>query len=243
MEKKELFTIGKTAQLLGVSIDTLRRWDKKGILISFRPSPTGNRYYRSRDIDRFLGKEDILAQAQSWVSDRPITPPSEFYCQTRDIFQARLERLQIDLKEAIQPESLIYLIAAIAGEIGNNAFDHNLGNWPDIPGLYFRYNLEKRQMILADRGQGILKTLRQVRPRLKTDKQALKVAFTEIISGRAPESRGNGLKFVREIVSNNPLRLLFYSGNAFVEIKQDSTELAVARYHAPFRGTLAVINF
>lgn len=39
----KLLPIGKTAKLLGVSIDTLRRWDKSGKFFSVRISSVGNR--------------------------------------------------------------------------------------------------------------------------------------------------------------------------------------------------------
>jgi len=35
-------------------------------------------------------------------------------------------------------------------------------------------------------------------PELSTDEEAVRTAFTKVVSGRAPESRGNGLKFVRK---------------------------------------------
>jgi len=38
MEEKNFFTIGEVATKLGVSIDTIRRWDKKGLIKAFRDS-------------------------------------------------------------------------------------------------------------------------------------------------------------------------------------------------------------
>lgn len=78
---------------------------------------------------------------------------------------------------------------------------------------------------MADRGQGVLQTLKRIRPNLIDDKKALEVAFTEIISGREPEERGNGLKFVRNVVTKNLIRLYFQSGNAQLELKRDSSDL------------------
>lgn len=45
---KEYYTIGEVAKLLGVHIDTLRRWDKKGQLKSMR---LGNNWRRYRKVD------------------------------------------------------------------------------------------------------------------------------------------------------------------------------------------------
>jgi hypothetical protein len=124
------------------------------------------------------------------------------------VFQARLEQFQARLSR-ITPLTTVSLVTAIAGEIGNNSFDHNLGNWPDIPGIFFSYSIRSRKVVLADRGQGILATLKRVRPELTNADEALKVAFTETISGRFPEARGNGLKFVRSIIIGNPFSLYF----------------------------------
>ena len=135
------------------------------------------------------------------------------------------------------------LISAITGEIGNNSFDHNLGNWPDILGIYFSYSLTERKIILADRGLGILFTLKKVKPALKSHKDALKVAFTETISGRAPESRGNGLKFVRNIVTQNPIKLTFQTGNAFLELQQGKQDFEVEILTRSIPGCLAVIEY
>jgi hypothetical protein len=110
--------------------------------------------------------------------------------------------------------------------MGNNSFDHNLGQWQDIRGIFFAYDQQKRTIVLADRGQGILKTLRRVRPQIKDDQEALKIAFTEVLSGRAPESRGNGLKFVRKIIKDEiksvPIKLYFQSGSASLILKRGS---------------------
>lgn len=44
-----------------------------------------------------------------------------FQCLSRDIFQAGLDNLYQETKNP--------LLIAVAGEIGNNAFDHNSGSW------------------------------------------------------------------------------------------------------------------
>jgi len=55
--------------------------------------------------------------------------------------------------------------------------------------------MRNRKVVLADRGQGVLTTLKRVRRELTNSSEAIRVAFTETISGRYPETRGNGLKF------------------------------------------------
>lgn len=48
--------IGEAAKVLGITVQTLRRWESKGELIPDRKSEGGTRYY---DIDRLLGLQDI----------------------------------------------------------------------------------------------------------------------------------------------------------------------------------------
>jgi len=96
---------------------------------------------------------------------------------------------------------------------------------------------------LADRGLGVLKTLKRIRPKLNDDQEALRVAFTEIVSGRSPESRGNGLKFVRNLIENNPISLYFESSTAELALTRYKKELNIKKAKQPINGCLAVIKF
>jgi len=189
-------------------------------------------------------KQNLEKLGYEWVkvnADK-IDLASGYYCQNRDIFQAKADKMLIDLLKAksIDEES-IYLISAMAGEIGNNSFDHNLGKWPDIMGVFFGYETEgdKLKIVLADRGQGVLKSLKQIRPNLKNDSEALNVAFTEKISGRAPENRGNGLKFVKENVKNKKMHLTFISGNAQAELNE---KMEIKEREKNIKGCLAILT-
>lgn len=237
----KLLSIGQVALLLNVSIDTLRRWDSAGRLSSFRSGPRGHRFYHQSDIDQFLQEIDVIAR--SWAeATHAAVPNSDVYCQTRDVFQARLERFQSQLSR-ITPIEIVSLVTAVAGEIGNNSFDHNLGNWPDVPGIFFSYAIRNRKVALADRGQGILTTLKRVRTELTNSSEAMKVAFTDTISGRYPEARGNGLKFVRQIIVKNPFSLYFQTGDAELYLKQGDNDLAIHQAKTSISGCLAIISF
>src|SRR5581483_7554476 len=48
---KKVVTIGQAASILGVSIDTIRRWDKQGILKSSRPDGK-NRYFSVEELEK-----------------------------------------------------------------------------------------------------------------------------------------------------------------------------------------------
>lgn len=239
MDKEELISIGEAAGILGVSIDTLRRWDQNGKLSSTKSEGGHRKYYRSQ-VELFLN--DLFGIAKDWVL-KGTEMPSKFYCSNGAVFQTRLIQMQDLLMGVAELSSIFSLVVAVAGEIGNNSFDHNLGNWPDAPGIFFAYDIHKRNIVLADRGLGVLATLKRVKPELNTDDEALRVAFTEILSGRSPESRGNGLKFVRKIVAENPIGLLFQSGNAELTLAKDSDALNMNISSEPFRGCLALITF
>jgi len=88
-----------------------------------------------------------------------------------------------------------------------------------------------------------LATLKKVRPGLKNDQDGLRTAFTEIISGRAPENRGNGLKFVRKIVMDKKYDLLFKSGRAELRINKKSHGLNITEAKISINGCLALIKF
>ena len=238
---KNLISINNAAKQLGVSIDTLRRWDKTYRLSSIRIGPRGHRFYSQEDINRFLRNDNSVAK-QWAMTPVGAFPSDDVYCATRDVFQARLEKLQTVLQGKV-PESAVSLLCAVAGEIGNNSFDHNLGNWPDVMGVYFSYNLRNRNIVLADRGLGILKTLKRVRPELSNAGEALKVAFTETISGRFPEARGNGLKFVRSVITKNPFTLKFQTGDAYLSLKENDQDIVVSYTEDYIRGCIAVIDF
>src|SRR5260221_5525279 len=239
--QNKLISIGNTAKLLGVSIDTLRRWDKAGRLKPTRSGIKGHRYYLQSDIDEFL--QDITVLGRNWATtSHGIELQADIYCKTRDTFQARLETFESKLNR-IAPLTTVSLITAVACEIGNNSFDHNLGNWPDIPGIFFGYSMRNRTVVLADRGLGILTTLRRVRPDLANSEEALKVAFTETVSGRYPEARGNGLKFVRSVIIDNPFTLDFQTSDAHLFLKESERNVIVEKLDTEIRGCFVIIGF
>ena len=95
-------------------------------------------------------QKEIVQFGLNWVqAPVPVQLPLEYYCETRDLFQARLDKMTNLLLQNKQfPESETYLISALAGEMGNNSFDHNLGNWPDLPGVLFNYDISSDRKLL-----------------------------------------------------------------------------------------------
>ena len=227
MGKKDFYTTSELAKILGISRIAVFKRIKNS---SIKAQKAGRNFVVfKKDIrDENLFLSDLLKSAKEWVMlGKEIS--SQFYCQNSGIFQARLIKMEELMIKNKNSKKIFSLLVSIAGEIGNNSYDHNLGNWPDIPGIFFGYDLKKRQIVLADKGIGILSSLKRVKQDLKNDQQALKTAFTEAISGRHPEARGNGLKYVRIVISKNPINLIFQTGNAKLKLMSEEKKLNMGR--------------
>lgn len=123
-------------------------------------------------------------------------------CETRDLFSARLSHF-IPMQKIGFPKEDLPLVISASGEIGNNSFDHNMGQWKDIPGCWFEIQTTRSRLwvLIADRGQGIYRSISRIISDIPEEK-AVKMVFEKHISGRAPEKRGNGLKFVKIIITD-----------------------------------------
>jgi excisionase family DNA binding protein len=77
--KKTMLSIGEASEYLGVSIDTLRRWEKKGKLITLR-SPGGHRYFKKDNLDSLFGRKYERA---------PETKPRRHYKKVQDQVQVQ----------------------------------------------------------------------------------------------------------------------------------------------------------
>lgn len=164
-------------------------------LIEPRGSPPSTRYVTTGNPD--------FSRGLDWFQSSGTPEQTTNVCETRDVFSARLSRLAL-LKNQGLPEEDLPLIISISGEIGNNSFDHNLGQWKDVPGCWLETQVthHKLWILLADRGQGIYRSLSRVAPNLPSEQVAVEKAFREHISGRAPEKRGNGLNYVTNIIAD-----------------------------------------
>jgi len=158
----------------------------------------------------------------------------EFFSRTRDVFTARIQSFVLETGK--------YLEAAIIGEIGNNTFDHNFGFSNNYPGgVYCNVSYEQRYTVLADYGRGVRESLLSVLPSISSDIEAIEIAFTKRISGRSPEQRGNGLKFVSETIQQNNWHLYFQSGLGCCII--DGSGIRFLEKTVSLTGCLAIIDF
>ena len=156
------------------------------------------------------------------------------FSETRDVFTARMQSYILETKK--------YLEAAVIGEIGNNTFDHNFvfeNNYPR--GVYCDITYKQKYVVIADYGKGIWRSLSLVVPSISSDVEAVETAFTKKISGRYPEQRGNGLKFVAKTIQKNDWHLFFQSGSGSCSI--DNSGMKFFETPTAVTGCLAVIDF
>lgn len=66
-------SIGEASEYLGISIDTLRRWEKKGKIQPLR-SPGGHRYFNRKDLDELFGRK---YERDPETKPRQISAPAE----------------------------------------------------------------------------------------------------------------------------------------------------------------------
>ena len=158
----------------------------------------------------------------------------ECFSETRDVFTARVQSFVLETEK--------YLEAAIIGEIGNNTFDHNFGFNGTYPkGVYCNVTYMRKYAVLADYGKGVRQSLSFVLPSIASDVEAVEIAFTRRISGRSPEQRGNGLKFVSETIQQNDWHLYFQSGYGSCSIDRNGIQFSEMAF--PVIGCLAIIDF
>ncbi len=83
--KPKLLTIKKASDILGVSMMTLRRWDKSGKLSALRlGGKKSHRLYRLEDLETLT--TDLFSIAKRWASGTVGAEPSaEFHCQNSSI--------------------------------------------------------------------------------------------------------------------------------------------------------------
>jgi hypothetical protein len=179
-------------------------------------------------IEQEITEAVILEMKNCFENDK------KYFSSTRDVFSARVQSYILETQK--------YLEAAIIGEIGNNTFDHNFifeNNHPR--GVYCNLSYQQKYIVLADFGKGVRQSLSSVVPSINSDTEAVEIAFTRRISGRSPEQRGNGLKFVSETIQQNNWNLYFQSGNGCCSI--DNKGMKFFNHDISVLGCLAVINF
>ena len=227
---------------LGLSRETvhrhLRELVARGVL-EVRGRGPAARYFA-------VGLPDLKA-AHLWHSaDAPPQTADERHFATPLALESGLEPLARRVAEGLPKSELGDLLAVIA-HLAGNSFDHNAGAWHGAPGCWIEAQRAGKRLWLcvADRGQGVLRSLRRAHPEIKDEQDALVAAFDRPISGSGRP--GNGLKKVRWIVGNGERGIACRSGRGVVEGLVDYGSLGpacraeLARLRASSFGTFTLV--
>lgn len=146
-------------------------------------------------------------------------------CRYRDELDARLGRFIAMFENFGLNDNEARLTTALLGELGNNVFDHNSGNWPtDISGcIIVAQNfpqMKRIEFVVCDPGIGFKGSLIVRFPELKDDIEAIKKGLAGNTS-RINEERGNGLKFIQQFtIGKFSGNLTIHSGAGLVEVSE-----------------------
>lgn len=178
--------------------------------------------------------KNIIESAENIISNlSQIYNDESNWSSNKDIFDTRLQSYNLRTEQ--------WLFGAVIGEIGFNTFDHNFGfNHSIKKGLYCNFDFGTNSVLLLDCGRGLKDSLIKVQSNLKDDSEAIRIAFTEMISGRAPEQRGNGLKFVLNSIIQNKWYMYYQSGNAIC--LADSTGFSFSTSELNYSGCLCLLS-
>lgn len=153
-----------------------------------------------------------------YCQSAPTKVSKDYWCFYRDEYKQRTERY---FRQMLKKHDFNYaaLLLSALSELGGNSFDHNLGKSKELPGLCFYAN--EAEIFLFDDGQGIRSSLSAVGFSKSTDQEYVDMAMTEVVSGRAPEQRGNGLKLVVNVMKNLNLGFCLKSGEGLYTCNLD----------------------
>lgn len=116
--------IGEVAKQLGMSIDTLRYYEKEGLLANIQRSSSGTRYYGEKDLSRlrFIQRSQkmgfTLKEIRELLSMRE--DPTTACDETRRLTQAKLDEIQMRMQELDQLSRELQLLINLCTGTGDN---------------------------------------------------------------------------------------------------------------------------
>ncbi len=204
------------------------------------------RYLKRMHFDKRLDELNYMDVASKLatieISERENLDLHEIvHCRYADEFSARLGQFERMFRNFGLNDEDAKRALVIFGELGNNVFDHNLGNWPtnfsgSIVVAQNYPQLKRIECVIADAGVGFLGSLRAAFPTLRNNLEAIQKGL-EGSTGRIGETRGNGLKTIQNWTINNFHGILnIHSGNGLVQVDENGTQIKEVM---PILGTLA----
>lgn len=203
-------------------------------------------YLKRIHFDQFLRgigfKKSLTALEQVEIPKKRNLNVQEInHCKMRDEFDAHLSHFTLMFTNFGMNIEEAQLATALVGELGNNVFDHNLGNWPtDISGAIIAGQnypkLNRLEIVVADPGIGFKKSLIVKKPDLQSETQAIELGL-QGVSGRIGERRGNGLKLIKDWTLNKFSGILrIQSGDGLVIVDQKEIKRQIVQ---KMLGTIA----
>jgi len=93
-KKKELLSIGEVANMFGIHQDTLRNWEKKGLIKPLRVGTRGDRKYRPEDLENIMGDKSLVKDLGLSGSDdgkMNLTQLKQFLWRSADILRGKID--------------------------------------------------------------------------------------------------------------------------------------------------------
>ena len=92
---KILLSIGEVAKLFGINKDTLRNWEKKGLITPLRIGPRKDRKYKPEDIERISNDKSIIKDLGVPLTDdagkMTLTQLKQFLWRSADILRGKID--------------------------------------------------------------------------------------------------------------------------------------------------------
>lgn len=90
-KQKDILSIKEVSELFGVHQDTLRNWEKKGIITPLRVGPRGDRKYRLDDIDKIANDKSIVKDLGVKDEKMNLAQLKQFLWRSADILRGRID--------------------------------------------------------------------------------------------------------------------------------------------------------
>lgn len=142
----------------------------------------------------------------------------KFYSSKQDFYGEYEEIFSEFIKIGFSKNNAALITSSI-GEIIDNAFYHNLGQWNSEFGplvVFIAQHIPDKKNInisVCDFGVGFLSTLAENYPFLKTEGEAIAVALKANTTGRINKAGGNGLVYLQKNIFNG------FAGNIMIRSK------------------------
>ena len=92
---KELLSIGEVSSIFGIHQDTLRNWEKKGLITPLRVGPRRDRKYKPEDIERIANDKSIVKDLGIPLTDDSgkmnLTQLKQFLWRSADILRGKID--------------------------------------------------------------------------------------------------------------------------------------------------------